>query len=131
MTVSTYLDRFNPKEDIATSVLVKSSVQRTIRSKLLSQYALLSLPAEAPPKPEGVAVEVESEAEEHRPVGAGKKAREKKEDKRAGGKKGGKKNKQEEDEPVTEPAGLGGADEDLTVLDVLWPKKEGLTLVKW
>jgi len=123
--------RFNPKEDIATSVLVKSSVQRTIRAKLLAQYPLLSLPAVLPPKPEGVVVAVESDAEEHRPVGAGKKAREKKEDKRAGGKKGGKKAKADEEEVAVADEAAGAADEELTVLDVLWPKKEGLTLVKW
>lgn len=123
------LRRFNPKEDIATSVLIKSSIQRAIRAKLVAQYPLLSLPAIQPPKPDDAPVVSDSDGEEHRPVGAGKKAREKKEDKRGGGRKGGKKGRVEGDEEVVTEAGAG--EEELTVLDVLWPKKEGLTLVKW
>ena len=65
-----------------------------------------------------------------RKKGAGKEKRGNKEDKRGG--KGGKKGRQQEvEEPEAAEEGATAEEEVLTVLDTLWPKKEGLTLVKW
>lgn len=68
---------------------------------------------------------------QQRKKGAGKDKREKKEDKRGGGKGGKKGRQQEQEQEEQEDQAAGGEDEVLTVLDTIWPKKEGLTLVKW
>lgn len=76
-------------------------------------------------------------------MGAGKEKRSAKAEKEKSG-KGGKKGrggaaaaaaaaaeeKKPEDEAGADGA-AGGGEDVLTVLDTIWPKKEGLTLVKW
>lgn len=68
-------------------------------------------------------------------MGASKKLKEsKKEAKGRGpgkGKEGKKGRATKEVVEVEEEEEDDGADEVLTLLDVLWPKKEGLTLIKW
>ncbi|GAA5990106.1 hypothetical protein JCM11641_007069 [Rhodosporidiobolus odoratus] len=122
--------KFTPKEDIAGNAPMKSSAQRQIRAKLLEQIPLLSQPAQPPiSAASGPVVEEEDDLPKKGP-GAGKKDK--------GGKKGGKggkgkKGRGEDDEEQaapTEEATPTAVDEELTVLDVLWPKKETLTLVK-
>jgi PUA domain protein len=125
--------RFIPKEDIATSTSIKSSIQRQIRSKLLAQIPLLSAPAHpAVVEPAGEGSDDESEEEERvvstRKKGAKKEEKEKEKEKNKGGKGG--KGRREVVVEVEEDEGEGEEDV-LTLLDVLWPKKEGLTLVKW
>lgn len=96
---------------------MKSSAQRAIRTKLLAQIPLLSSPSiPAPPRAKDSDDSSAEEEEVVRKKGA-------KKEKGKGG-KGGRKEVVEEVEEVLE-------EEVLTLLDVLWPKKEGLTLVKW
>ena len=139
---------------MAGNAPMKSSAQRQIRAKVLEQIPFLSHPAAAPPPaaaptPAQQPTEATHDSDEEeadsarRKKGAGK-------DKRAGkaaggksGKGGGKKggNKRgggdDADEEATSlPAQppLGGEDQEdeaLTVLDLIWPKKETLSLVKW
>ena len=141
--------RFNPKEDIASSTSIKTSIQRTIRSKLLLQIPLLSAPALPVPK-SAKSTTVDSdddsagsgEEEEGagpsggREFGGGKKAKElRKEAKGRGpgkGKDAKKARKAAAEAEEVEESVEGDEEEDvLTLLDVLWPKKEGLTLIKW
>ncbi|KAK4703830.1 MFS transporter, SIT family, siderophore-iron:H+ symporter, partial [Phenoliferia sp. Uapishka_3] len=120
--------RFTPKDDIASSTSIKSSIQRHIRSALLAQLPFLSLPANPAPKPVRTGDDSDDSDSEAEVVLT------KKEKKGAGPSKGGKgkgggkgRGKEEaEEEKVDEGKDEGG----LTVLDVIWPKKEGLTLVK-
>ncbi|ORY89147.1 PUA-like domain-containing protein [Leucosporidium creatinivorum] len=127
--------KFTPKEDISSSTALKSSIQRQHRQKLLAQYPFLSTAALPLPKNEDADEDLDSDEEpqpvQQRKKGAGKDKREKKEDKRGGG-KGGKKGRQQEEvvEDQSEEQQGAGEDEVLTVLDTIWPKKEGLTLVK-
>ncbi|GAA5952002.1 hypothetical protein JCM3765_005164 [Sporobolomyces pararoseus] len=125
--------KFSPKEDIAGNAPMKSSLQRQIRSKILEQYPYLSKPALPLPKALAPAVEdSDEEAEDEdlgkRKKGAGKEKKSKKEGK--GGKKGRKGQAAEEPEEQEESAAAGGEEESLTVMDTLWPKKEGCSLVK-
>lgn len=128
--------KFSPKEDIATSTSVKSSIQRTIRLKLLSQIPLLSLPALAPPKLVHSDSEEDSESEEEkREMGGNKKLRESKKEAKGRGPGKGKKGRsgggRKEVEEEVEPDFAEEGEEIVTLLDILWPKKEGLTLIKW
>ncbi|GAA5873654.1 hypothetical protein JCM8547_002668 [Rhodosporidiobolus lusitaniae] len=133
------------KEDIAGNAPLKSSVQRQVRAKLLEQLPFLSLPAVLPaPSPSSAtgaaAATADSDDDEPRKKGLGKKDKGGgKRDKGGKGGKGGKKGRgggaqEEEQEEVAPQPGAegeqGGEEEGLTVLDVLWPKKETLTLVK-
>ncbi|GAA5897039.1 translation machinery-associated protein 20 [Sporobolomyces salmoneus] len=128
--------KFTPKEDIAGNAPMKSSLQRQIRSKILEQYPYLSLPASPLPKSLVAATVEDSDEEEDEDVGRRKKGAGK-EKKAKGGKGGGKKGKkgqaaEEVEEPVAtqEEGAAGGEEEVLTVMDTLWPKKEGCSLVK-
>ncbi|KAM0746811.1 hypothetical protein T439DRAFT_329507 [Meredithblackwellia eburnea MCA 4105] len=119
--------KFNPKEDIASSTSIKSSIQRGIRNALLTQYPFLSSPAELPP-PSASAAHADDSDSDDEPVTLTKKG-----GKGKGGKKGGKGGKgrgREEEEEKEEEKPEEEQEEVLTVLDVIWPKKEGLTLVK-
>ncbi|GAA5988221.1 hypothetical protein JCM5350_007616 [Sporobolomyces pararoseus] len=129
--------KFSPKEDIAGNAPMNSSLQRQIRSKILEQYPYLSQPALPLPKALAPAVEdsdeeLEDEDLGKRKKGAGKEKKSKKEGK--GGKKGRKGQAAEESEEQTQQeegnAAAGGEEESLTVMDTLWPKKEGCSLVK-
>ncbi|GAA5947999.1 hypothetical protein JCM3775_002285 [Rhodotorula graminis] len=140
---------FQPKEHIAGNAPMKTSAQRNIRNKVLEQLPFLALPAvpstssapaaaAAAPAPAPAAT-ADSDAEDDDAGGKrGKKAGKK--DKGAkGGKKGGRRGG--DDEPAA-PASAGPAaaaadgdagaadDEGLTVLDLIWPKKETLSLIK-
>ncbi|GAA5935107.1 hypothetical protein JCM1841_000332 [Sporobolomyces salmonicolor] len=124
--------KFSPKEDIASNAPMKSSLQRQIRSKLLEQLPFLSRPAVPAPHAAGDDVsdsEPEEDLSERRKKGAGKEKKGKGGGGGGGGGKGGKKGRRAEEEQEQDPQD-GGAAEELTVLDTLWPKKEGLTLVK-
>ena len=141
--------RFNPKEDIASSTSIKTSIQRTIRTKLLAQIPLLSAPALPVPKSAKTTTidsdddSINSADEEEgagpsggREFGGGKKAKElRKEAKGRGpgkGKDAKKARKAAAEVEEVEESGEGDEEEEvLTLLDVLWPKKEGLTLIKW
>ena len=130
--------RFNPKEDVSSSTSLKSSVQRHIRTSLLTQFPLLSQPAHKEthtqiPSSEGLGPGDEKAEEKEGKEGEN----ELKEDTSKGKKKvkGGKgkgkgKDKDEKEDEVT---GAGGGDQDaeMTVLDEIWPKKEALGLTKW
>lgn len=126
--------RFTPKEDIAGNAPLKSSLQRQIRNKILEQYPYLSLPALPLPKslvPDAADSDEELEEEDlgKRKKGAGKEKKSKKEGK--GGKKGRKQADEVEEVEQKEEGGNAGEEEVLTVMDTLWPKKEGCSLVKW
>lgn len=115
---------------------MKSSLQRQIRNKILEQYPYLSQPALPLPKALAPTVEDSDDSEDEdlgkRKKGAGKEKKSKKEAK--GGKKGRKGQAAEEPEEPTQQedgAGAGSEEETLTVMDTLWPKKEGCSLVKW
>jgi len=126
--------RFTPKEDIAGNAPLKSSLQRQIRNKILEQYPYLSLPALPLPKslvPDAADSDEELEDEDlgKRKKGAGKEKKSKKEGK--GGKKGRKQADEPEEVEQKEEGGNAGEEDVLTVMDTLWPKKEGCSLVKW
>ncbi|SCZ89051.1 BZ3500_MvSof-1268-A1-R1_Chr1-1g00921 [Microbotryum saponariae] len=144
----TMFKKFHPKEDVASSTAIKSSIQRQHRAKLLSQITYLSLPALPPPASTGLDSDDDSEVEEQllssakgRNKGAAKDKRKAAEAQASGGGKGkggkggrGAKAVQEDEQPAAEE-GATGTQQDggdvLTVLDVLWPKKSQITLVKW
>ncbi|WVO23519.1 uncharacterized protein IAS62_004874 [Cryptococcus decagattii] len=121
--------KFNPKEDVSSSTSLKSSVQRNIRSSILSQIKYLSLPAwkDQPTTTEAAAEQAEPAAEE-------KEKGEPSSGKGKGGKKGGKgkggkgKGKDKEEKEEKEDEGEGGGGE--SVIDEIWPKKEALGLTK-
>lgn len=122
--------RFNPKEDVSSSTSLKSSVQRNIRSSILSQITYLSLPAW---KDQSAATEASIEHAE--PAAEEKEKEEPTSGKGKGGKKGGKgkggkgKGKDKEEKEEKEDDGEGAGVE--SVLDEFWPKKEALGLTKW
>jgi PUA domain protein len=116
--------RFNVKDDVSSSTSLKSSVQRHIRSSLLSQLPLLSQPAYKDPSaaptsaPGPDEVDDEDKVQDDQPAKGSKKKGGK-----GKGKSKGKEDKDKEDEE--------GDSADLTVLDEIWPKKEALGLTKW
>lgn len=108
---------------------IKSSIQRHIRSALLAQLPFLSLPANPAPRAKADKDDSDDSDSEDEVVVA-------KKDKKGGagpGKGGkGKGGKGRGRDDVEEDKPEEGSHEDvLTVLEVIWPKKEGLTLVKW
>lgn len=132
---------------------MKSSAQRQIRAKVLEQIPFLAHPAVAPAPSAPVepstaaAAAAAAEASDSEDDGAGKRKKGAGKDKRGGGggKKGGNKKGGKRDDhaaaaapvdvaPQAQPAGAADStaeDEALTVLDLIWPKKETLSLVKW
>ena len=124
------ITRFNPKEDVSSSTSLKSSVQRHIRTSLLAQYAFLSETvwrdasiSAATPNP--VTVDDEDERVKDDVAKGGKK-------KGGKGKSGKGKVKEEKEEGGEEGEGEGREEVTMmTVLDDVWPKKEGLGLTKW
>ncbi len=144
---SPLLSRFNPKEDVASSTSLKSSVQRHIRNALLEQYPYLATPlnpsaeAEAP----AAAAAGEAEAELEGPA-EGKEQDDDDEPRKKGGKKGGKgggkkdKGGKGAKGDKARSGGAGDADDadkedgpdaDAVLLDELWPRKEALGITKW
>lgn len=138
---------FQPKEHIAGNAPMKTSAQRNIRNKVLEQLPFLALPAvpstsSAPAAPAPApAATADSDAEDEE-AGAKRGKKGGKKDKAAkGGKKGGRR--AGDDEPAAAAsaapagvaadgqAGAAGDEEGLTVLDLIWPKKETLSLIKW
>ncbi|GAA5938725.1 translation machinery-associated protein 20 [Sporobolomyces koalae] len=135
--------KFTPKEDVAGNAPMKSSLQRQIRNKILDQYSYLSQPALPLPKHLAPTVEgdsdddlIDEEPQDKRKKSTGKDKKSKKDERGGGGGKGGKKGGrkgQAQDEPVEEqPPQVEdqGEEEQLTVMDTLWPKKETCSLVK-
>lgn len=108
---------------------MKSSVQRHIRTGFCEQIPFLNLPAysetpKADSKPQAVAAEPkDEEAEEEVTKSSGKGGK-----KKGGGKKGGK-NKGGKEE-VEEVAGES-EEQQLAVIDEIWPKKDALGISKW
>ncbi|GAA5833907.1 hypothetical protein JCM3766R1_002465 [Sporobolomyces carnicolor] len=147
---SSLLLGFTPKEDIAGNAPMKSSLQRQIRSKILDQYPFLSQPASLPVLAQSGTGSVDDHhsddeddnnnedlSSSRRRKGAGKDKKSKKE--AGGGKKsggnnnnsGGKKGQQQAEQVEDATAEDKPTDEEvLTVMDTLWPKKEGCSLVK-
>ena len=123
--------RFVPKEDIATSTSIKSSIQRQIRSKLLAQIPLLSAPANPAVVEVGENGSDDDSEEEERVVSTRKKGAKKEEKEKAASRKGAGGKGRKEVVEVVEEVEEGTDEEVLTLLDVLWPKKEGVTLIKW
>ncbi|KAK4050768.1 translation machinery-associated protein 20 [Microbotryomycetes sp. JL221] len=145
--------KFTPKEDIASATAMKSSIQRQHRAKLLEQIPFLSLPAMQPLASTSSTmtshVDNNNDSEDDsdddnlnkRKKGAGKDKKDKRAKDKASKRSGGNKRQQavqdsqqtqptDEEQQTTEPNDQ--TDEDtLTVMDVLWPKKESLTLIKF
>jgi malignant T-cell-amplified sequence len=127
--LSIFFIRFNPKEDVASSTSLKSSVQRHIRTSLLEQYPFLAQPltpstentTEPAPLPTET-IQEDPEEEQHSKGGKGGKK-----------KGGGKKDKSEKGKGKDKDAEgeKEGAIEEAIVLDELWPKKEALGITKW
>ncbi|WVQ93777.1 hypothetical protein IAU59_000855 [Kwoniella sp. CBS 9459] len=121
--------KFNPKEDVSSSTSLKSSVQRNIRSSLLTQIPFLTQPAYRDPSSAAAPADAEVAAPGPAPA----------EEEETGGKKGGKKggkgkgkgkgkdkeDKKDKDEDEGGEGDVGGA-----VIDDIWPKKEALGLTK-
>ncbi|SCV71624.1 BQ2448_3212 [Microbotryum intermedium] len=138
--------KFHPKEDVASSTAIKSSIQRQHRAKLLSQITYLSLPALPPPPSTRADSDDDSELDEPPLSGKGRRGKGAAKDKRKaaeaaasggkGGSKGGKGSNNTHAAQVVEqmPQGAEEGTQDggnvLTILDVLWPKKSQITLVK-
>ena len=124
---------------MSSSTSLKSSVQRHIRTSLLTQYAILSQPAyreastAAAPEPveeqaESKDVDEKDDDEDDAPSGKSKGKGGK------GGKKsktGGKKTKKGQEEPQDETAAGGDGEGEVLVIDEIWPKKESMGLTKW
>ncbi|WWD22438.1 hypothetical protein CI109_106929 [Kwoniella shandongensis] len=123
--------KFSPKEDVSSSTSLKSSVQRNIRSSILTQIPYLTQPAwrdpsaaaSTPAAPAAAEAEPAAAAEEPETTGGkGKKGGK-------GGKGGGKgkgKGKDKEEKEDKEEEDVGGHQ----VIDEFWPKKEALGLTK-
>lgn len=125
------LSRFNTKDDVSSSTSLKSSVQRHIRTGFCEQIPFLNLPAysnapkseqQAPVEPTPEVKDEELEEEVTKSSGKGGK-------KKGGGKKGGKNKGGKED--VEEAPVEGGDDQQLAVIDEIWPKKDALGISKW
>lgn len=100
----------------------------------------LSLPATRPARAADAAGKSDDDDSDEEPPALAPQPNRKKgagKDKKSKGSKGGpggKKGRAEPDDevpPSDEAAPATTSDEGLTVMDVLWPKKESLTLVKW
>lgn len=117
------------------STSLKSSVQRGIRSALLTQYPFLTQPAycdppaAAPLSMEEVAVADVPEAADEDEEDTGKSS--KKKGGKKGGGKGGGKSKGKGKDKGGEVAEAEEEDGEQNVLDEIWPKKEALGLTKW
>ncbi|GAA6006565.1 translation machinery-associated protein 20, partial [Rhodotorula paludigena] len=134
---------FQPKEHIAGNAPMKSSAQRQIRAKLVDQIPFLShpaspapaaAPADAPePAPQTPAAEAADDDDEDDGGRAGGKKGKggKKGGKGGGAQKGGKKGRRGDDHDDDDEGAAAAEDSGaLTVLDLIWPKKETLSLVK-
>jgi PUA domain protein len=120
---------------VASSTSLKSSAQRHIRTGLLEQYPFLAQSISPPagtsaadgptesnaPLSEENAPTEEQEEQPSKPSKGGKK--------KGGGVKKDKGGKGKDKEVETDAK--EGGEENLTVLDELWPKKEALGITKW
>ena len=120
--------RFSVRDDVSSSTSLKSSVQRHIRTGFCEQIPFLNLPAYSDtPKeskaPPAATEPKEEEAEEEVTKSSGKGGK-----KKGGGKKGGKNKggKEEVDEAAQE-----GEEQQLAIIDEIWPKKDALGISKW
>lgn len=123
--------RFSVKDDVSSSTSLKSSVQRHIRTAFCEQVPFVNLPVysdtpkSAAPAPQPLAEPKEEEHEED--VKSSGKGGKKKGG--GGGKKGGKnKGGKEEAEPATAEA---EGEQQVAVIDEIWPKKDALGITKW
>ncbi|KAJ9095778.1 hypothetical protein QFC20_006573 [Naganishia adeliensis] len=119
--------KFSVRDDVSSSTSLKSSVQRHIRTGFCEQIPFLNLPAysETPKdsKSQPTSSEPkEEEAEEEVTKSSGKGGK-----KKGGGKKGGK-NKGGKEE--VEEAAPEGEEQQLAVIDEIWPKKDALGISK-
>jgi PUA domain protein len=107
---------------------LKSSVQRHIRTGFCEQIPFLNLPAysdtpKSETQPQAAPEVKDEEPEEEVTKSSGKGGK-----KKGGGKKGGKKGgKEDAEEAVPE----GGEEQQLAVIDEIWPKKDALGISKW
>ncbi|KAK4688889.1 malignant T-cell-amplified sequence, partial [Tremellales sp. Uapishka_1] len=109
--------KFNPKDDVSSSTSLKSSVQRHIRTAILTQLPFLSQPAFRETSAGQPVDEAEPAVEEAKEDSGGKKKK--------GGKGRSKKGKEEKEDKEEEK------DEgEISVLDEIWPKKDALGLTK-
>lgn len=131
------INRFHPKDDVASSSFLKSSAQRHIRSSLIDQISYLSLPLggssesalrsdEQEPEPE---VEVEEPVQKSgkggkKGGGGGKGSKKEKEGKSGGGGKNKEEKKEKEEQGES-------TDDKMTIIEEIWPKKEALGVTKW
>lgn len=126
-------NRFIPREDISTSTSIKSSIQRSIRIKLLIQLPLLSISA-LPFNNTSILNHDEEDDSIPQPKKTNKDKLDKLDKKgRNTIKKSKQIDQQQQQQPIQEDLikDQEGDDDELTLLDVLWPKKEGITLIKW
>ncbi|OCF36169.1 translation machinery-associated protein 20 [Kwoniella heveanensis CBS 569] len=126
--------KFNPKEDVSSSTSLKSSVQRNIRSSLLTQIPFLTQasyrdPSTAPEENKQEAVVAPAAPTEEEEPSGGKKGGGKKGGKGKGG-KGKGKDKEDKKDKDEEDGGEGGDAGGGAVIDEIWPKKEALGLTK-
>ena len=126
-------NRFDPKEDIASSTSLKSSVQRHIRTAVCEQIPFLTRPAytegSSAPKEVAPAPEAEAQLEETATEAVEEKSKGGKSSKKKGGAKAEKKGKGKTAGEEKEES--GGASEQLQVIDEIWPKKEAIAITKW
>ena len=129
------MTRFDPKEDIASSTSLKSSVQRHIRTSVCEQIPFLTRPAHTNASPaEAAPVPVaEPEAQAEEPAST-EQIEEKTKGGKGGKKKGGGKSEKKgkgknagDDKEET----AGGPQEPLQVIDEIWGKKEAIAITKW
>lgn len=145
------MSRFHPKEDVSSSTSLKSSVQRGIRSSLLTQMPFLTQPAykepsststSAPAAEGGVSAEdpaaqADDQGDDSEDEGAGAGAGKKGKGKGGKGKGGGKGGKKGKGKDKEDKKGKGDKEEEeegdgeMLVIDEIWPKKEALGLTKW
>lgn len=130
-----FLIRFDPKEDIASSTSLKSSVQRHIRTSVCEQIPFLTRPAytdtPAPDVAPAVAAEPEAQPEEST---ATEQVEEKTKGGKGGKKKGGGKSEKKgkgKNGGDDKEESTGGPQEPLQVIDEIWGKKEAIAITKW
>lgn len=125
------LSRFSTKDDVSSSTSLKSSVQRHIRTGFCEQIPFLNLAAysDAPKSEPQATAEPTPEVKDEEPEEEVTKSSGKGGKKKGGGKKGGKNKGGKED--VEEAQAEAGDDQQLAVIDEIWPKKDALGISKW
>lgn len=106
---------------------MKSSVQRHIRTGFCEQIPFLNLPAYSDASKSEPQVQAAPEVKDEEPEEEVTKSKGGK--KKGGGKKGGKNKGGKED--VEDAPVEGGDEQQLAVIDEIWPKKDALGISKW